>query len=463
MQITVEDLQRIAAISEVPTDQLQWLISKGTLLNVAKGEFLFKKGDPMDRLIIFLEGEVMIKMEQNGHFKDFGTAAINGISGFLPYSRANSSIGYGQAEVDCRLLVVDKAHIREMATLHYELTEALVHVMTSRTREFAKLNVQAEKMMALGKLSAGLAHELNNPASAIASSAKELKRHHLRMPEDLKRIFVLTLEPQQIDILTQLLFQLGQNSQKRKIGLLERTEMEDKLEEWLGAHKVKNGADLSETLLDFGVDIAIMDHIFEVAGAENFEVVIKWMAHELIIGQLVGEIGEAANRIATLVQSVKTYTHMDQAPEAMPTDIVKGLHTTLVILDHKLKRKRISVEHYYGEQLPWPKVRIGEMNQVWTNLIDNAVDAMEENGKLTLSVDKHSEYIRVQIKDNGKGIPLEHQQSIFDPFFTTKPIGEGTGMGLEVVKRIVEQHNGQILMESEQGKTVFTVLLPIAP
>jgi signal transduction histidine kinase len=333
--------------------------------------------------------------------------------------------------------------------------------MTSRTREFARSNVQTEKMMALGKLSAGLAHELNNPASAITRSAKALKGHQIQGPEQFKRMLAITLDPSQIDTITQLLFQRIGYCEKWTMGLLERTEKEEELEQWLEGHGVGNGDELTETLLDFGMDTILLDQIYLISGPQNFPVVIQWMENVLTTHQLVDEIEESAQRIADLVQSVKTYTHMDQAQEREPTDIVKGIQSTLVMLDHKLKRKGIQVDQQYGSQLPWPKIMIGEMNQVWTNLIDNAIDAMENGGKLTIMAERAGQSVQVRIMDNGKGIPTENLHSIFDPFFTTKPIGEGTGMGLEVVKRIIDQHRGEILVESEKGRTVFSVVLPL--
>ena len=461
MQVSVHDLKRVSAISEVPEEQLEWLISKSSLIEVPVGDQIFKRGDPIDKLFILLEGEVNIRMEQNGNYKQVAKITANSVSGYLPYSRATTALGFGEVVKDCKVLVTEKECLKEMATKHFELTEALVHVMTSRTREFAKRNVQEEKMMALGKLSAGLAHELNNPASAMARSAKELKKNLSNVPEKFKRIISVRATPEQIDVINDTLFDKLNHRPENSMGLMERTEKEDALEHWLEDHGVENAYELTETLLDFCMDVNAMETIYKATGKENFPTTIEWIENVLTTEKMVDEIQEASERISDLVQSVKSYTHMDSAPERKKTDILSGIKSTLTMLNHKMKRKNISVVKAFEEDLPQPKIMVSEINQVWTNLIDNAIDAMEREGELKINVFRDRQFVKTEIIDNGEGISEEHIDSIFDPFFTTKPIGEGTGMGLEVVQRIINQHNGEIKVTSKKGETKFTVCLPI--
>ena len=461
MKPTTQQLREIPDFLNVPDQQLQWLIDKSDIEMFTQGEFLFKRGDATEHLSIILEGKIIIKLEQNGNFKVVGEISKNGIAGLLPFSRMSSAAGYGEVTQDAKILLLEKSFFKEMVANHYELTESLVHNMTSRVREFTKNNVQSEKMMALGKLSAGLAHELNNPASAMVSSAKALKKHLSHVPEKFKRVTSIRITGDQVDTINDILFNSITNRPENNMKLTERAEKEDELEEWLEDHGLEDAFELTETLIDFCIDIPALQKIYDTTGEENFSSAVEWIENVLTTEKIVDEISEASDRIAKLVQSVKSYTHMDRAQEKVAADIHTGIDSTLVMLKHKLKKKNIEVEKHFATELPHPKIYISEINQVWTNLIDNAVDAMEPSGRLQIATNKDKSFIKIDITDNGKGIPQEHIGSIFDPFFTTKSIGEGTGIGLEVVQRIINQHNGDIKVTSQPGATTFTVCLPI--
>ncbi len=461
MKIATQNLREIPDFINVPDNQLQWLIDKSHLQKYIIGDFAFKKGDPIDSLFVVLKGTVEIKIEQNGNYKFIGFIHTNSIGGLLPFSRASSALGYGEVIEDAEVLILEKSFFREMVSDHYELTESLVHNMTSRVREFTKNNVQSEKMMALGKLSAGLAHELNNPASAMLRSAKALKKHLSNAPEKFKKITSIKISENVVDILNTILFEKINDRPENNMKLTERNEKEDELEEWLEDHGVDNAFELTETLLDFCMGIPAMEEIHKATGDHNFPHALEWIENVLTTEKMVDEIEEASDRISSLVQSVKSYTHMDQAPEKVPVDIHTGIKSTLTMLNHKLKKKNISLEKDFQDDLPKPKIFVSEINQVWTNLIDNAIDAMEHSGTLLIRTSKDNSFIKIDIIDNGEGISEEHLTKIFDPFFTTKSIGKGTGMGLEVVQRIISQHNGDIKVSSKKGETIFTVCLPI--
>ncbi len=461
MKITVQDLKEIPEFIHVPDHQLNWLLKKSKIESFKQGEYVFKKGDIIDKLSIILEGTLEIKFEQNGNYKVIDQITKNGIAGLLPFSRMSSAMGYGEVIEHANVLFLDKSFFREMVADHYELTESLVHNMTSRVREFTKNNVQSEKMMALGKLSAGLAHELNNPASAMLRSAKALKKHLSNVPEKFKKITSIKISEEEVDILNNILFDKINNRPENNMKLTERNEKEDELEEWLEDHGVDNAFELTETLLDFCMDINAIEEIHEAIGEQNFPNAIEWIENVLTTEKMVDDIEEASDRISSLVQSIKSYTHMDRAPEKVATDIHVGIKSTLTMLNHKLKKKNIAIEKDFENNMPKPKIFVSEMNQVWTNLIDNAIDAMEHSGTLQITTQKDNEYAKIEISDDGQGIPEEHLNKIFDPFFTTKSIGEGTGMGLEVVQRIIKQHNGNIKVASKKGKTTFTVCIPL--
>ncbi|MBP2832165.1 cyclic nucleotide-binding domain-containing protein [Aquimarina sp. U1-2] len=462
MNLTTNTLREIPDFTHVPDAQLQWLINQSEIQSFEQGDFLFKKGDTIDQLAIILKGKIDIKFEQNGNYKVIGQIKKNGIAGLLPFSRMSSAMGYGEIVEDAKVLFLDKSFFREMVSDHYELTESLVHHMTSRVREFTRNNVQSEKMMALGKLSAGLAHELNNPASAMLRSSKALKQHLANVPEKFKRIISIKASDKEVDTINNVLFDKITNRPENNMKLSERNEKEDELEEWLEDHGVENAFELTETLLDFCMDIKAMEEIHKATGDTNFPNAIEWIENVLTTEKMVDEIEEASDRISNLVQSIKSYTHMDRAPEKVATDIHTGIKSTLTMLNHKLKRKNITIEKKFQEDLPYPKIYVSEINQVWTNLIDNAIDAMDVEGTLGVTTRKDKNFIKIEIIDNGKGINEDDLSKIFDPFFTTKPIGEGTGMGLEVVQRIINQHHGDIKVISTKKGTTFTVCLPIS-
>ncbi|MFD2564561.1 ATP-binding protein [Aquimarina rubra] len=462
MKVTTQNLQQIPEFVQVPNDQLQWLIDKSHIKVLKQGAYLFQKGDPIDKLFIVLQGKIEIKVEQNGNYKHVALMDTNEIGGLLPFSRASSALGFGEVLENSDVLVLEKSCFKEMISNHYELTESLVHKMTTRVREFTKDNVQAEKMMSLGKLSAGLAHELNNPASAMVRSAKALKEHLANVPEKFKRVVSIQATEKEIDIINDILFEKLNNRPENNMKLTERNEKEDELEEWLEDHNVDNAYELTETLLDFCIGIPAMEEIHKATGQKNFPHAIEWIENVLTTEKMVDEIGEASDRISSLVSSIKSYTHMDRAPEKVSTDIHIGLKSTLTMLNHKLKKKNISLEKDFQANLSEPLIFVSEINQVWTNLIDNAVDAMSHSGVLKIKTSEDQKFVKVEIIDDGDGIPEEHLDHIFDPFFTTKAIGEGTGMGLEVVQRIINQHAGKITVKSKKGETRFTVYLPIS-
>ncbi|AGC77359.1 histidine kinase/DNA gyrase B/HSP90-like ATPase [Nonlabens dokdonensis] len=460
MNCSIEELRKIPEFAQVPQDQLDWLRLESNLLGYSKGDFLFKKGEPINNMYLMIEGRVEIKVEQNGQYRHIAFMEPDTIGGTLPYSRATIAQGYGEVIENCKVLAFAKAKFKEL-TQHYELTESLVHHMTSRVREFTKVNVQQEKMMALGKLSAGLAHELNNPSSAMRRSAIELKKNLSLYPEKFKTVMTMRLTEEQVDPVNETIFSRLESRPENKLSLMERTEQEDDLADWLEEKGVEDGYELAETLVDYCMGIETMEEVYDIIGERDFAGVAAWISNVLTTEKMVNEIEEASQRIEELVTSVKGYTHMDRAPEKTPADVHKGLDNTLIMLKHKLKKNSVEVIKDYCEDCPQPSLYVSEINQVWTNLIDNAIDAMENGGELTIRT-YYDKDIFIEIKDTGHGIPEELIDQIFDPFFTTKAIGKGTGMGLEVSQRIIDQHNGRIQVSSSKDGTTFEICLPIA-
>jgi len=462
-QVTVEWLHTIEAIKDVPAEQLQWMIDNSQHYVIPPGGFLFEPDTAIWATHFIVSGRIRVYRLQNNEVREFAVWPPRSIAGYLPFSRGKVAAAFGEALEDTQIMSLPIEKSPELIRTHFELTQALVHMMTDRVREFTSFQQQNEKMMALGKLSAGLAHELNNPAAAVVRGAASLKKHLQMEPTTFKEIMAIQVTPEQVDIVSKLLFSILHETEKPVLSMMERSRREDELLDWLEDHNVINSSEIAENMVEFGFTTAHLDDFKAQMPAKDISPVFNWINSNLITERMVLDIEEASKRIATLVGSVKVFTHMDQGHDKELTDIHSGIRNTLVILQHRLRKGNVELVENFDNTLPQIKALIGEMNQVWTNLIDNALDAMEPNKKGVLEIqtsqDRHCVY--VSIIDNGPGIPEEIRSRVFDPFFTTKGIGKGTGMGLDIVMQIVRQHNGNVKAISEPGRTEFKVSLPI--
>lgn len=459
----ITTIRGIDEFQDIPTNQLEWLIANSEPRTLNEGDFLFQPGDLMDHLFIILSGKYVVKVEQNNQFKVVANLEDPLVTGLLPYSRAKEVKGYCEATRTGEVLGLHKKHFRQMIVEHEELTTALVHTMSTRIREFTKSQQQNEKLMSLGKLSAGLAHELNNPAAAVVRSAQFMKELQANTPEKFKNVLQIKLSDDQVDSVTDLLFSKI-NSGVITLSMMDRSEKEDELLDWLDEREVENSEDIADNLVDFGFTVDELEDAYDGIPEEHVGPSVNWMNQVLTTEKLVSEIEDASSRIGELVKSIKSYTHMDQSPEMKPIDIHEGLDNTLVMLNHKLKKSNIELVKAYDETLALVDGLPSALNQVWTNLIDNAIDAMKSADKRELRIEtlRDGEFVNINVHDSGSGIPEDIQDKIFDPFFTTKEVGEGTGMGLEMVHRIIaNDHNGSIKVKSKPGDTVFQVCFPV--
>jgi signal transduction histidine kinase len=459
----LNELRQIPEFKSLPENQLQWLVEKGKVVAYSDGQKMFSKGDAIPEMRILLKGEINFFIEQAGNLRNVGTVEKGEITGKLPFSRMKAATGEGIVTGDALMYSLHQDLFPEMIRNHHELVEVLVHVMTDRVRDSTRMQQQNDKMMALGKLSAGLAHELNNPSAAVVRSAHELKKHLSNIPDNFKRVIKIRASDDAIDKVNDLVFTKIASYGKTPLSLMQKTALEDELTEWLEENEIDNGYEMAEIFAEFGIKTDDLEEAKSWLRPEDKLPVIGWLSQVLTTEKLVGEIEEASKRINSLVTSVKGYTHMDQAPEKHPTDIHIGIRNTLTMLNHKLKKNNIKLIENFQLDLPLANIFVSEMNQVWTNVIDNAIDAMEGrmNNTLEIKTEKSAQFVNVSIIDNGPGIPKEIQDKIFDPFFTTKSIGKGTGLGLEVVRQIINQHNGKVYVNSVPGKTEFVVCFPI--
>jgi signal transduction histidine kinase len=463
--VNVDDLTRVPAFAELPAAQLAWLAEHGEVREYEAGELVFELGAAAEHMVAVLEGAIEIVFSIGGQLVPFLTQRQGTVAGLLPFSRMRSFSGTGRALGLTRLYRIHQSLFDEMLHAAPSLGPVLVSLMTDRVRETTRLTQQREKMMALGKLSAGLAHELNNPATAVRRNADALDEQLARLPDLTRLLLVHGIDAEALARAGAWLASLKALAPSTEMpGAVERSRLEQEVEAWLEEHGVGESWTLAEPIVAAGLRPDDLDRLTANVAATAVSDLITWLAGIIGAQSLARDIRAASGRITELVGSVKVYSHMDRAGDRERTDLREGIDSTLVMLGHKLKRKNITLERAYAADLPPVSAFAGELNQVWTNLADNAIDAMADNGVLRVETARDGGTAVVRVIDNGSGIPPEARSRIFEAFFTTKPQGEGTGLGLDIVQRIVaQQHGGMVDVESSPGRTIFTVRLPIDP
>ncbi|MDZ7639393.1 MAG: ATP-binding protein [Bryobacterales bacterium] len=459
--LCAKDLAGMSTLAGLPAGEVDFLCSIGEVGEIDEGAAIFENNQPAEYLFFLLQGTVQFQIESEGTIVYAGAMSGGEVGGLLPYSRMTHYTGRAVALENSRGFRIHKSHFPAMSNHAPTLVQRLVGMMSDRVREATRMQQQREKMMALGKLSAGLAHELNNPAAAIRSATKALLDRLAVMPERVIRVGRHDLGEEHLKTLSSIP-QILAAEQRPALKALERSRREDEITDWLEDHKIGSAYTMAETFVEAGFETECLDDIASQTPEDALDDVLCWVEGHTAIFNLVREVSSAAERISGLVESVKSYSHMDRSTSRQFTDIHDGLEATLTILGHKLKRKNIEVVRRYSTDAPAILGLPGELNQVWTNLIDNAIDAMPgEGGRLEIETRRTNFGVLVCITDNGSGIPEELQTRIFEPFFTTKAIGEGTGLGLDIAHRIIHrQHQGYIDVDSRPGNTVFQISLP---
>ncbi len=463
------DFSGISALSDLPEADLTWLAERCVLHQDDVGTVIFTPGQDIDALRIILSGRIDISRREGGRETAYVTVLAGELTGRFPYSRMKVSAGTGRAALPLQSATLHRDHFSEMHTHAPGLLERLISLMLDRTREFTRLDEQQEKLVSLGTMSAGLAHELNNPAAAAHRAAQTLLETLQSFDEHSSKILaevVFKTKPSdsgsKLDPFNPLYDAMILTSPAR--GVLEQSELEDDLGDFLEAQGVPKPWDAAATLVSGGLTREVLEPFMAGVTEEQTKNVLEWIPKDVEMRLLVGELLESTKRISELVGAMKAYSYMDQAQEKRPTDLKRGLYDTLTILKYKFKKKDLKLVKNLGD-LPLVPAYGAELNQVWTNLLDNAAAAAPEGGTVTLtaSLDASGDYACVDIADDGPGIPAEVQARIFEPFFTTKSVGEGTGLGLDIVQRIVSRrHHGTVRVSSRPGETRFTVRLPLS-
>src|ERR1700728_4126986 len=452
------ELHRVPIFADLPDDQIAWFISQSQELHLKAGEPYSRQGDPADAMFVVLEGQLQGRGEIAGETVTFDIGQGN-VTGILPFSRMKQFTVGGRAETDSRALQFPASLFPELVQKMPELTKRLVGLMSDRIRETTRREQQQDRLASLGKLSAGLAHELNNPASAAKRAASQLR--HM-----LKKIRNARLELGRRELST---------AQKSEIEKLEASftqqdvvppdaltisDLEDQIDSLLRSHGHNDLWLLAARLGRRNIQPEGAESLFANLNRDPARAALVRIAASVEVASLLHEIESSTSWITDLVGSIKEYTHMDQSP-VQNVDVVKSLETTLTILNHKLKQGVVVQRDY--QRMPLLVNSFGsELNQVWTNIIDNAIDAMHGKGELRVRTYRDDGCGVVEIGDNGPGIPEEVEPHIFDPFFTTKRVGEGTGLGLDTVQRIVKKHRGNIQVNSKPGDTRFQIWLPLS-
>jgi signal transduction histidine kinase len=449
----LEQLRKVEVLEGFSDEQLQWFLEHGEYREFTANDIVGKQGDSSDYMFIILDGMLEFRQGDNIFRNEAGK-----VTGMLPFSRLTKFAGTGTANGELKMLRVHKKDFMDMLQTLPELGQRLVAVITDRVREFSKLELRQEKLMSLGKLSAGLAHELNNPAAATQRSASQL----LEAMFDLETRSARLGAKIGVEGLEKLVTHLS-TLKYEPLTALERSEREDELADWLENNGAKNPYEWAATWVDAGADIAWVEGLhtlkYQIANKEAITEVVAWLEATLRTRSLVNIIKDSTERISGLVKAIKSYTYMDQAAK-QDISVQDGLETTLSLFGYKFK-KGITVERNYAPNLPKISAFGSELNQVWTNLIDNAVDAMNGQGIIRVKTALEGDSILIEIGDNGPGIPPDVQARMFEPFFTTKEVGKGTGLGLDTVRQIVKHHQGSIRVESKPGDTRFQIRLPI--
>jgi signal transduction histidine kinase len=460
----VEALRRVHVFADLPDEQLKWFADNTEEVLLSPGDVFFRKGEPADSMAIYLEGEVRAYRDEQAHDGYVYIARAGEpnteVSGKLPFSRMKTWSATGRALTHMRVLRFPVRLFPELLQRMPVLVERLVGIMSDRVRDVTTADQQRDKLMALGKLSAGLAHELNNPAAGATRAANDLITTLTELREaDLRLCGHNLTREQHAAIRAFETDAIEHATTAQPLNSLEQSDLEDALATWLEEHGIREPWKFSNNLVEAGVDAKSLEQMLEKIDTSAIEDVLARVNSQITTAKLAREIKTGTARISELVGAIKEYSYMDQA-SVQKVDIHKGLENTLLILKYKIRKKNIAVTREYAEDLPPIKAYGSELNQVWTNLIVNAVEAMNEGGKLKVRTKREPTDILIEIRDNGSGIPESVRTHIFEPFFTTKAVGEGTGLGLDTVARIVRKHRGNIRFESKPGDTCFQVRLP---
>ena len=448
------------ALTDVPPAELEWLVAHGTVERHDAGAMLTRKNEAVRALYIILSGHLAHLVDQGGTWRKVMDWRAGDVTGMLPYSRMVTAPGNTVVMEPTEVFAIDRGHLPMVPIECPHVTAALVHVMVDRARTFKVSDLQLEKMASLGKLAAGLAHELNNPASAAARSAQLVTDALVESDDASRALGAAGLDAKDLALIERVRTVCLATTKTSVLSPLERSDREETFADWLAEHDADES--LAAPLAETDVSLGILDELAGALSGDKLRAALRWVAAGCTVRGLARDIERAASRVHALVSAVKGFTYMDHASAPEPVDLAKGLGDTLAVLAAKARGRSVSVTLDVPNDLPRTRGFGGELNQVWANLVDNAIDAVKDGGHVAVTARIEGGKVIVRVTDDGPGIPADVKSRIFDPFFTTKAVGKGTGLGLDIVRRLVDRNDGLIEVDSEPGRTEFRVTLPLA-
>jgi signal transduction histidine kinase/predicted CoA-binding protein len=453
-------LKKVPLFANLPDDELARLCAVVVEEFIPADEILFTEGDIGDKAYVIMAGEIDILKESGGRTVLLATQKAGQVIGEMSLLDQAPRFASGRTRTDCKLLSISHENLAYLLDTSPSAARVMLSTITNRLRSTELVLRQSEKMAQLGTLTAGIAHELNNPASAARRGSEHLSSAIDYFQQTYQQFYEQGFSKEQWDKASDLREYAHQRAiQPVDLDSLGRNDREEAMEAWLDDRGVENSWEHAPILVSLGYQASDLEGLEKTFPGPQLVVAVRWLCTLFTIFSLLEEINQGTSRISEIVKSLKSYVYLDQA-SLQEVDIHEGLDNTLVMLRSKLKTG-ISLERHYAENFPRIMAYGSELNQVWTNLIDNAIDALDGTGKITISTRKIDDGVLVEVEDSGPGIPEDVQQNLFSPFFTTKPLGKGTGLGLNISFNIIQKHKGEIKVFSQPGKTRFSVRLPV--
>lgn len=460
MTTLLDDLRHVPLFGNLTDEKLQWIAQNGTVAHVPAGQIHAREGDPVEHLHIVLDGELRITKQVDGADVVINTFTPGTFFGEVPLLLGTAFLASGWALSDTRIFKLDQSAFRKILLAYPEVSAVVLATMADRISILQSVAIQREKLMSLGTLAAGFAHELNNPAAAARRASERLRAETATLPQLAFTLSAAALNNDQAAALSRLAHEaLMRSASATPLDPLAQSDLEDAISRRLDERGVDDAWQLAPTFVEARLNCAWLDEVASLLPHDSFPDVIRYLAALITTTGLAREVEQCSSRIAALVDAIRSYTYLDRAPE-QDVDLHEGLESTLTMLSYRLEG--ISVTRNYDPTVPRIAAFGSELNQVWTNLLDNAIDALNGAGAIHIRTACENDRVLLEIQDTGPGIPPDIQSRIWEPFFTTKDVGQGSGLGLDISYRIiVGRHNGDIRVVSQPGDTRFQVRLPI--